>query len=408
MINPLKFRKKIGRIAIAVSALALSACAGQTNVVSKVINSPLSAAGAVQGAHTGINVHLQTTDAQGIEYFDPKVAGYGIPAGGRIEIEMGEGFVRDEFIDLTQAAIMLVSGAPQQGLPGKAVGYTIEEGDNVRTFVIKAKSPKGLPAAKIMPPAPGSKMDAMRNRGIKVFHIGFLKSAFLNADKAKNAKLTVRFIDGKNQVIAEGSGTLPLTAQPVPQILPNNFPDKVRNHNWQHIKPGQILGQTKGTVPLTLMLYDKANVPAKQMVKFKKGITGAGVLSTPQLNAMGYQKPAAIARYNGGLILRDTDGDGKLDPKSDAIIGGVIAAAPAGAKGQELRSLEKAGKLVLSRPATAYAKGPGKRFGGAIMALQFTGGSKVGKYRPTLALLRKPNDLKSGDGSSYTFTVVVE
>lgn len=45
---------------------------------------------------------------------------------------------------------------------------------------------------------------------------------------------------------------------------------------------------------------------------------------------------------------------------------------------------------------------------GAVMALQFTGGSKSGKHRPTLALLRGANNLKSGDGSNYSFTVVVE
>ncbi len=31
-----------------------------------------------------------------------------------------------------------------------------------------------------------------------------------------------------------------------------------------------------------------------------------------------------------------------------------------------------------------------------------------GKYRPTLALLRDPGNLMSGDGSKYTYTIVVE
>jgi hypothetical protein len=40
--------------------------------------------------------------------------------------------------------------------------------------------------------------------------------------------------------------------------------------------------------------------------------------------------------------------------------------------------------------------------------LQFTGGDKPGLYRPTVALLRDHHDLASGDGSSYTFTIVVK
>ena len=42
------------------------------------------------------------------------------------------------------------------------------------------------------------------------------------------------------------------------------------------------------------------------------------------------------------------------------------------------------------------------------MQLQFTTGNKPGNYRPTLALLRNPKDLNSGDGSRYTYTIVVE
>ena len=89
-------------------------------------------------------------------------------------------------------------------------------------------------------------------------------------------------------------------------------------------------------------------------------------------------------------------------------IGGIIGAAPSGAKGQEIRSLNVAGAIDLSKPASAYNPKAGKRFGGAVSLLQFTAGDKPGLYRPTVALLRDPDDLASGDGSSYTFTIVVE
>ena len=89
---------------------------------------------------------------------NPEVIGYGIPAGGRLEVEMVSGFERDASIAIAQPSIMLVGGAPQQGLPGAAVGYTVEEGGNENTFVIVPQFPdEGLPAEDLMTPAPGAK-----------------------------------------------------------------------------------------------------------------------------------------------------------------------------------------------------------------------------------------------------------
>ena len=376
-------------------------------VVSKIVNAPLTATGTVKGARIGINVYLQKPDAPGIEFMDPMVQGYGIAPGGHLEVELGGGFERIFNVPLAQAAIMLVTGAPQQGLPGKKVGYTVSEGANDRTFVFKPTSKNGIPPGFMTSPAPGSKMDPIRQHGIKVLHIGFLETAFENKGDSRGT-VTVRFIDAGGKVIHKGTGSIGFLKAPVPQILPTNFPDKRRNHNWQRIKPGQTLGQTEGTVPVTLMMYAKAPGPPSELHKFKGGIAGAGVLSTPQLKKMGYARPASLKRYNGGLIVQDTDGDGALDPNRDRIIGGVIAKAPKGAKGMELKSLEKDGKPLLSQPTEKVAPKPGKRWGGSIMLLQFTGGSMPGKYRPTLALLRDPGDLGSGDGSKVTVTIVVE
>lgn len=395
---------------MALTCAVLLAWAGASRadgIVSTIVNAPLSATGTVKGARVGINVYLQNSEAPGIEFMDPKVVGYGIPKGGRLEIELGEGFERDWDVGLSQAAIMLVTGAPQQGLPGKAVGYEVTEGDSNNIFVINPTGEAGLPAETLASPAPGAKQDPIVNRGIKVIHIGFQQSAFFNRGDAGEVKL--RFLDGAGAAVHEGSGKIAFLDRPVPQILPTNFPQGRRNHNWQRGKAGEVLGQSKGSAPITLMLYGKATgSDAAALYGFKEGITGAGVLSTQQLKALGYERSAQLARYNGGLIVKDTDGDGGLDPAKDRIIGGVIGKAPAGAKGQELRSLELDGKPVLSQPTAEVAAKPGQRWGGATMMLQFTAGDKAGKYRPTLALLSDPDDTSSGDGSSYTYTIVVE
>lgn len=112
------------RILLALAAVSLwPGSAGADGIVSTIVNAHLSATGTVKDARVGINVYLQKPEAPGIEFMDPKVVGYGIPAGGRLEIELAEGFERDWEVGLSQAAIMLVTGAPQQGLPGKVVGY---------------------------------------------------------------------------------------------------------------------------------------------------------------------------------------------------------------------------------------------------------------------------------------------
>jgi hypothetical protein len=394
-------------VGVAVTFGLWSVGAQAHNIVSTIVNAPLSASGTVKDARVGINVYLDSEAAPGLDFMDPAVTGFGIAPGGRLEIEMVEGFERDWAVELSQNAIMMVTGAPQQGLPGKAVGYTVGEGGNENTFVITPTGAQGLPAAALMSPAPGAKADPIRQRGLKVIHIGFQQSAFHN--RGNSGRVEVRFVNAAGEVTSRGVGTVDFLATPVAQVLPTNFPDKRRNHNWQRAAAGQTLGQAPGSVALALLLYDRAqDLTGKALYAFKAGIAGAGVLSTQQLRAMGYDKPAAIARYNGGLIVQDRDGDGALDPVKDRIIGGIIAKAPAGAKGQELRSLEADGKPVLSAATETLVPKAGKRWGGALMQLQFTAGSLAGKYRPTLALLADPEDLSSGDGSSYTYTIVVE
>ena len=381
--------------------------ANADGIVSAVVNSPLSASGLVRDARVGINVWLQSDAAPGLEFMDPNVTGYGIPSGGRVEIELGSGFERDPGVVLTQKTLMVVTGTPQQGMPGKAVGYAISEGSTPNTIVISPTNSEGLVAATLMSPTPGAKDDPVPQRGIKVFHIGLLESPFLN--RGKTGTVSVRFFDASGAAIHEGSATATFLDSPVPQVQPNNFPDKQRSHNWQVAAPGATLGKTPGTLPISYMIYDAPKgAPPAEMHKDKTGMLGVGVLSTQQLAALEYDKPAALGRYNGGLMLQDTDGDGRLDPELDRIVGGVIGKAPAGSSGQELRSLDVHGAVDLSKRSSSYHAKFGPIFGGAVGLLQFSAGDKPGLYRPTLALLKDPGDFESGDGSTYTFTIVVQ
>ena len=113
-----------------VLALAGGTPALSDGMVGSVVNSPIFANGTVRDIRSGINIYLQRDDAPGLDFMDPKVVGYGIPPGGRLEVEMVGGFQRDPGIPLAQPSILLVAGTPQQALPGRTVGYTVSEGQN--------------------------------------------------------------------------------------------------------------------------------------------------------------------------------------------------------------------------------------------------------------------------------------
>jgi len=391
--------KNFTTFVLSLSLAAFSGAAGAEGIVGSVVSSPLSADGTVNGARTGINVYLEKPEAPGVEFMNPEIIGYGIPAGGRLEIELVSGFERDPKIELAQPSIMLVTGAPQQGMPGAAIGYSVSQGDNLNTFVISPSGDNGLAAEVIMTPAKGAGGDPVRQRGIKVVHVG-LKKAFIN--RGESGGVSVRIYDQNGDLTDEGSGTIDFMGEPNAQIFPTNFAHGRRNHNWQIASPGEIVGHAGATVPIALMLYDD------QPIGGKAGLIGVGVLSTQQLAAMEFEKPEALSRYNGGLIVQDTSGDGVIDPKSDRIVGGVIGQAPGGAKGQELRSLIHDGVATLSRPTAAFEFGPGTAVGGGVMLLEFVAGDTPGLYRPTLALLSNLDDTTSPDGSLYTYTIVVQ
>lgn len=367
--------------AFAIALSTASTIAMADGIISTIVNSPLSATGTVSGTRVGINVYLQKPDAMGMDFMDPNVIGYGIAKGGYIEVEMTSGYERDWSVGISQAAIMLVTGAPQQGLPGKMAGYKVSEGANENIFKITATGANGLDAATTMSPAPGAKGDPVRQRGIKVFHVGFKQSAYIN--KGDSGTITIRFKDADGKVVATGTQTVSFLKTSHVQIVPNNFPQKRRNHNWQTTATG---GATP--LPLTYMLYGKTDAAGdKALYDFKGGLEGVGV--------------------KDGLMIQDSNGDGKLD-STDTVVGKVTITAPAGATGQALHTLMKNGKAMLSKDTVKIAAKPGKRWGGSLMLLGFKAGSVAGKYRITTTLYNEAGKADSGDGASYTYTVIAK
>ena len=368
-------------------------------IVSQVVSAPIFANGIVKDIPSGINIYLQTDNVRGLDFMNPEILGYGVPPGGSIEVEMISGFERNRNVPLDGKSLLLTVGVPQQGLPEKAGGYIISQGDNEFTFVIKPIGKDGMLPERLESPAKGVAFDQVQQRGIKIIHIG---RHFAFTSRGEKGVVEVRFKDKGGNVIARGEGEVQFLAEPRPQIFPTNVTHDQRNHNWQRLGPGQVVGVAKGTLPMPFLLFDKnegiGNI----------GIFGAGVLSAPQLDEMSYKMPEQLERYNGGLILKDRNGDGFLSPVDDILLGGIISEVPEGASGYQVVTPLVGEKPFLSKPTIDFNKRAGEAFGGAIMQVVYIAGDKTGNYRMTFSLLERLGDIESPDGSSVTYTVVVE
>lgn len=368
-------------------------------IVSQVVTAPIFANGTVRDIPSGINIYLQNDNNRGLDFMNPDVIGYGIPPGGSLEVEMKEGFERNPDVALDGKSLLLTVGAPQQGLPEKATGHVISEGENAYTFVIKPTNKDGIIPENLASTAKGVAFDQVQQRGIKIIHIG---RSFAFTSRGEKGVVEVRFKDKGDNVIARGQGELLFLAKPRPQIFPTNITHDQRNHNWQRLNPGQVVGVAKGTLPMPFLLFDE-NEGIGNM-----GIFGAGVLSAPQLKDIGFEMPKALERYNGGLILKDRNGDGFLSPLNDIIIGGIVNESPEGATGYQVVTPLVNEKPFLSKATTEFNQRAGEAFGGSIMQVVYIAGDKIGKYRMTFSLLERLGDITSPDGSSVTYTVVVE
>ncbi len=368
-------------------------------IVSQVISAPIFANGTVRNIPSGINIYLQNDNVQGLDFMNPAVIGYGIPPGGSLEVEMISGFERDPKVPLDSRSLLLTVGAPQQGLPEKSGRHKISQGDNEFTFIIKPTSPDGMTPESLESPAKGVAFDQVQQRGIKIIHIG---RYFAFISRGEKGVVEVRFKDKGGNVIAKGRGEIRFLDEPRAQIFPTNITHDQRNHNWQRLKPGQVVGVAKDTLPMPFLLFDK-NKGIGNM-----GIYGAGILSNHQLEEAGFLMPKELERYNGGLILKDRNGDGVLVPADDIIIGGIVNDVPEGATGYQAVTPLVAEKPFLSKPTVDFNKRAGKSFGGAIMQVVYIAGDKQGFYRTTFSLLERLGDITSPDGSSVTYTVVVE
>lgn len=309
----------------------VTAASGPDNIVVAAVKSPVVADGDVTGRPTDINLLLDRS-------LDPQVAGRGLLQGRTISITLPDAFVRTDVPVTVPESGALVKGWPQGGLDG----YTVTLAGTHTTVFTATRD--------IVPTDPD-------NPGIKVLHVR--GRAFTNPAPG-NYPIAVAAETGLGAAVETGSGVLAIRPAVVPSINPTNaLFAQPSNNNWQRVPV-----DTATSIPLDFLLFGADGLP----------LDGVGVVPTDR---------ARFPRYTGGLLVRDTDGDGKLDPATDTVVGGIIGAAPDGATGQRAASpIGAPGRPVLSgqlaRPDRAQAPG--------IMRVLFHTGDRAGAYTPTFEL----------------------
>jgi hypothetical protein len=285
-------------------------------------------------------------------------------AGESLRLVLPAGFKRNSAAAIsadTDVNLVLTKGWPQ-GAVKLAGQYRVGYDERANAMVVTASQDVLNGGAN----APGIKVIHLRGR------------SFINPMPG-DYSVNVSHVAGDGKLLATWQGQLKvLDDAPQARLAPTNFHlAPGANSDFQKIAPGQVAPYALG-----LLLW---------------GAQGAA------LNDVGIapRDLTRFPRYTGGLLVQDTNHDGKLDSAADKVVGGIIGAAPQGATGQAATSPVGAnGSPVLSGQTVRHAAYPPAAGGGkpnpGLLTIQFKAGSLPGLYRPTVELL---------GGNAYQFTI---
>jgi hypothetical protein len=347
-------------ILIAALAAALGACTTLPASNARplpVAPAPITFDGHVSGQATDY-VFMLVPDA------NPTTPGLALKAGESIRLRMPEAFKRNDQAPLkpdADANLVLTKGWPQAAV--KLAGqYRIGYDARAHAMTVTATTDVAAAGAN----APGIKIIHLRGR------------TFLNPFPG-DYPVAVEQVGADGKVMATWSGSIKvLEDAPKARLAPTNFHlPPGTNSDYQTVVPGQVMPHALG-----LLLWGESGSALN-----KVGIAPRDLKRFP--------------KYTGGLLVQDTNGDKVLDAATDKVVGGIIGAAPAGAKGQSATSPKGAdGKPVLSGEVLRSAAFPPAAGGGkpnpGLLPVEFRAGDKPGLYRPTFELI---------DGNSVQFTL---
>jgi hypothetical protein len=318
---------------------------------------PISYDGHVAGQATDLVFVLERNG-------DPAVPGHTLAAGDTLAVRLPKDFTRNAAAPLsedTDRNLVLTRGWPQGA---------VRQSGQYRIFYDAATNSVGVRALVDVG------RDGANAPGIKVIHLR--GQTFLNPGPGEYpVEVIQRAANGATKALWSGKATILFDA-PKARIAVTNFHlPPGTNSDFQKIGVGRPAPHLLG-----LLLWTDPGSP----------LDGVGIAP---------RDLTRFPKYTGGLLLQDTNGDKVLDPKVDRVVGGIIGAAPAGARGQAATSPRGSdGNPVLSGSVLRDARYPG---GGkpnpGLLPVQFAAGDKPGQYRPTFEVI---------GGNSYQYTLIAE
>lgn len=347
-------------LVIAMLAAALGACSSMpTSSTSPLVvaPAPVTFDGHVSGQATDY-VFMLVADA------NPATPGLAMKAGDVIRIKMPAEFKRNDQVPVkadADANLVFTKGWPQAAV--KLAGqYKVGYDEKAQAINVTAIADVAATGGN----APGIKVIHLRGR------------TFLNPFPG-DYPVTVEHLAPDGKAMAAWSGAIKvLEDAPKARLAPTNFHlPPGTNSDFQKTATGQVMPHHLG-----LLLWGESGNAIN-----KVGIAPRDLTRFP--------------KYTGGLLVQDTNGDKVLNATTDKVVGGIIGAAPEGAKGQSATSPRGAdGKPVLSGEVLRSNAFPAAAGGGKInpglLTIEFRAGDKAGLYRPTFELI---------DGNSFQFTL---
>jgi hypothetical protein len=403
-------RASLVRVITASSALLFGASSmvvadddDKINILRALVSPPVVSNGTIAGEPTEVLGILAVKGVEPNLAMDPENFGYQIPAGGRMEVELGGTFERNGVDNAklfraisTNANFILVTGLPQAPITapaGEGVqhgNYTIgDDGDKIIT--VTSNGGKGRN---------GLEQQRAKKIGVKVVHIrpqpggDESTSPFTNGPAGTIGTMEVRIYSGKGKLIESGSASVTFPASVGQVVGPTNVglatggqgspatttAELVESVNFQHVAPGTLLTNTVRVTTFSdgapyaprFLLFDKLENQPDSFIP-QKGLAGVGYIPSGD--------PTHVH------MVQDTNSNGVPDA-GDTIIGHTTISGPEGSNPEILPS----DALTTSGDGVT---GPN----GSVYNVPVRIGDKEGVYRITAIL---------EDGNVSVTTIIAE
>lgn len=319
------------------------------NIVTDVVSAPVVGNGIVAGEPTEFNIFLSSDEARKQLAFDAGFFGHLIPAGGRMEVELGGDFQPNpQFIGPLQANanIILTTGHPQNPIVATA-GTGVQHGNwaaalNGRIITITPQGGSG---------ANGLENARAEQIGFKVIHLrpgaprDLTGTPFLNGGPGEVGKIKVRIYDADGDIVERGRGNVVFRASVGRQVHVTNVglatPAQgssatvsaalVESSNFQHVAAGSLLtGTTMGDVPY-----------APRFLLFEAlGATGVSFIPMPGIPdvtcTVDHNNPRRAVLMQGETKIGKAVLHGPAPSPAGGILGGCQTIAPGNNNGTVL------------------------------------------------------------------------